>query len=257
MTKYQERPDYGIDAPGLLRFFFIADIAALSFVFITLLTSLFGPILKTILGIVFFIAAVYFTGMSGLMLYFSKVEKLKESERLLNLVQWSGNEIVLDIGCGRGLMLVGAAKRLSTGKAVGIDLWQQQDQSDNSPAAALTNARIEGVTDHIEVKTADMRQLPFPKNYFDVVVSNWTVHNLEAETDRRQALSEAIRVLKPGGTVVISDIVNQVEYAPYFEQHGLMDVQLNNNPTRDAVLKAVSFGSFSPSAVSARKPLIA
>jgi ubiquinone/menaquinone biosynthesis C-methylase UbiE len=142
---------------------------------------------------------------------------------------------------------------LTSGKAIGIDLWQQQDQANNSSDAALSNAATEGVAEYVEVKTADMRQLPFPANYFDVVLSSWAVHNLEAETDREKALSEMIRVLKPNGMVVLVDIEHQVEYAKYFELHGMTNIQLYNNPIRDAILKAITFGSFAPSAVLACK----
>jgi arsenite methyltransferase len=61
-----------------------------------------------------------------------------------------------------------------------------------------------------------MRQLPFPESYFDVVISNWAIHNIEIEADRQKALDEIVRVLKPNGMVVLSDIVNQTEYAKYF-----------------------------------------
>ena len=44
-------------------------------------------------------------------------------------------------------MVIGAARRLTTGKAVGIDLWSAEDQTANTPEAALDNARIEGVAD--------------------------------------------------------------------------------------------------------------
>jgi arsenite methyltransferase len=98
-----------------------------------------------------------------------------------------------------------------------------------------------------------MRQLPFPDSSFDVIVSSWAVHNLEAEFDRHQALDEIMRVLKPNGSIVLADIVNQAEYAKYFDRQGMAKVLLHNNPIRDAVLKAVSFGSFAPSAVSASK----
>ncbi|MBV8884403.1 MAG: class I SAM-dependent methyltransferase [Chroococcidiopsidaceae cyanobacterium CP_BM_RX_35] len=199
------------------------------------------------------VAAFYLLGLGCFMLYFSKVEKLKEAEKLLNLVQWSGEELVLDVGCGRGLMLIGAAKRLNSGKAIGIDLWQQQDQANNEPSATETNAQIEGVADRIEVRTADMRKLPFPDSHFDVVTSNWAVHNLEAEADRQKALNEIVRVLKPGGVIVLADIINQAEYAKYLRLRGVEDVQLHNNAVRETVLKAVTFGSFAPSAVLARK----
>lgn len=212
-----------------------------------------GQIPKITVGALLGIATTYLLGMGCFMLYGSKVMKLKDREKLLNLVQWSGSELVLDVGCGRGLMLVGAAKRLTSGKVIGIDLWHQHDQANNSSADALSNAATEGVTKRVEVKTADMRQLPFPENYFDVVISSWAVHNLEAETDRKKALDEIIRVLKPNGMVVLADIVHQLEYAKYFERRGMTNVQFHNDAIRDLVLKAITFGSFAPSAVSACK----
>lgn len=248
----QSKPDYGIDAPGLVRFFFIAGAVALASFLVVLLSSILGHP-KIIVGALLGIAATYWLGMGCFMLYSSKVMKLKDTDKLLNLVQWLGSELVLDVGCGRGLMLVGAAKRLTSGKAIGIDLWSQHDQANNSSAAALSNAAIEGVTERVEVKTADMRQLPFPENYFDVVLSSWAVHNLEAEIDRKKALDEMIRVLKPNGTVILVDIEHQVEYANYFELRGMTNIRFHNNAVRDVILKAITFGSFAPSAVLACK----
>ena len=112
------------------------------------------------------------------MVYYSRVTKLRDRERLIEHLSLSGRERVLDVGCGRGLMVVGAAKRLPDGKVVGIDIWQAEDQSANSPDAALTNARLEGVAERVEVQTVDMRQLPFPDQSFDAVVSHWAIHNL-------------------------------------------------------------------------------
>ncbi|ARV58136.1 hypothetical protein BZZ01_05340 [Nostocales cyanobacterium HT-58-2] len=249
----QSKPNYGIDAPGLVRFFFIAGAVALFIFLVVLFSSILGQMPKIIVGTLLGIAATYLLGMGCFMLYGSKVMKLKDTKKLLNLVQWSGSELVLDVGCGRGLMLVEAAKCLTSGKAIGIDLWYQHDQANNSSAAALSNAATEGVTERVEVKTADMRQLPFPENYFDVVISSWAVHNLDAETDRKKALDEIIRVLKPNGMVILADIVYQLEYAKYFELRGMTNIRFYNNAIRDVILKAVTFGSFAPSAVSACK----
>jgi len=246
-------PDYGIDAPDLVKFFFMSGTVALVVFVGTLLSSILGETLRIIIAILSGIVASYLLGMGCFMVYFSKIAKLKESEKLLNLIQWCGDEQVLDVGCGRGLMLIGSAKRLTTGKAIGIDIWQQEDQADNSSAATFANAAIEDVAERIEVKTADMRELPFPENSFDIIISNWTVHNLEMEGDRQKALDEIIRVLKPKGMVVLADIANQAEYARHFELRGMLNVQLHNQPIRDLVLKAISFGSFAPSAVSAVK----
>jgi len=251
--KLDLKPNYGIDAPDLMRFFFIGGAVALAILLVVIFSSILGGILKIIVAMLVGVATIYLLGMGCFMIYGSKVMKLKDSENLLNLIQWSGKERVLDVGCGRGLMLIGAAKRLTSGKVIGIDLWQQQDQANNSSAAVLENAAIEGVTERIEVETADMCQLPFSDNFFDVVVSSWAVHNLEEERDRQKALDEIIRVLKPNGKIILSDIVYQAEYAKYFERHGMANIQLHNNAIRDSMLKAVTFGSFAPSAVSAFK----
>src|SRR5262249_27655268 len=133
------------------------------------------------------------------MLWSSKVGKLREREKLLDHIRWSGTERVLDVGCGRGLMLIGAAKRLTTGSAVGVDIWQAEDLSGNTPEATLENARREGVSERVEVQTADMRKLPFPDRSFDVVVSCAAIHNLYHAPDRTKAIVEIARVLKPGG----------------------------------------------------------
>src|SRR5439155_9251689 len=88
---------------------------------------------------------------AGGMLWYSKAGKLRGRERLLDLVPWRGDETVLDVGCGRGLLLVGAARRLTTGRAVGVDLWRGVDLSGNRPEAPLENARLEGVEGRVDV----------------------------------------------------------------------------------------------------------
>jgi arsenite methyltransferase len=153
-----QHPQYGIDAPYLVRLFFIAGAISLSVFLGMMLSSIFGSTLTIVIGLLLGIATTYLLGMGCLMIYYSKVTKLEDNEDLLNLFQWSGDEIVLDVGCGRGLALVGSAKRLTSGKAIGIDIWQQQDQANNSATAALSNAAIEGVQERVEVQTANMRQ---------------------------------------------------------------------------------------------------
>src|SRR5712691_5072616 len=65
---------------------------------------------------------------AGGMLWSSKVGKLRARDELIDGIPWSGNELVLDVGCGRGLLLVATAKRLTRGKAIGIDVWHNVDQ---------------------------------------------------------------------------------------------------------------------------------
>ena len=99
---------------------------------------------------------------AGLMLWSSKVGKARELERLLAAIPWRGDEVVLDVGPGRGALLVRAARRLTAGRAVGVDLWRVEDQSGNSPEATRSNARTERVGDRVALVSGDARQLPFP-----------------------------------------------------------------------------------------------
>ena len=187
------------------------------------------------------------------MLWSSKVGKIRRRERLLDHLAWTGRERVLDVGCGRGLMLVGAAKRLTTGKATGIDIWQTEDLSGNRPEATLENARREGVGDRVDIKTADMRQIPLPDGSVDAVVSCAAIHNIYAAGERAKALREIARVLAPGGQVLLDDIRHPAEYAAALAANGCKDVRRVDSRVASAFLTLVTMGSLRPGTVVARK----
>ncbi len=166
--------------------------------------------------------------MEGLItIWGSKVGKLRLRDKLLDGLQLRGNETVLDVGCGHGLLLIGAAKRLPRGKAVGIDLWSQIDQGNNSRAATLANAQIEGVIDRVEVHDGDMRTLPFADKSFDAVVASVAIHNIKSSEGRRQAMREIARVLKPGGKVALMDLFCINEYREALQADGLHNVRVS------------------------------
>lgn len=248
------RPDYGIDAPGLVRAFF-------SIGGITLILSL-GLILgfatlrgwAAMLALTLMVIAIYTLGMGFFMVRYSRVTKLIEREQLLRLIPLTGSEQVLDVGCGRGLLLVEVAKRLTDGKAVGIDIWRAEDQSCNHAAATFENATFEGVKDRVEIHTADMRQLPFSDESFHAVVSHWAIHNLEKAKDRSMAFDEIHRVLKPSGWILIADIENSAEYQTAFDRLELINIRQINANMKTNLMRAISFGSFYPTAILAQKP---
>jgi len=124
------------------------------------------------------------------MLFYSKVGKLALRERLLDKIPWRGDERVLDVGCGRGLLAVGAAHRVSSATVTGVDVWNRQAVSDNRAGSVLENAAIEGVKDRVAVKEGDARKLPFADGTLDVVVSNFVVHELKGRADRQQMMCE-------------------------------------------------------------------
>jgi len=240
------KPDYGIDAPGVIRNLLIVCVAGLALwaaIAVHLWSGILvlGPLRLALRNMALF-PAIGCGAMAVWMLWDSKVGKVRERERLLDHVVWRGDERVLDVGCGRGLMLVGAAKRLTTGRAVGVDIWQAEDLSGNRAEATIENAEREGVRERVDVKTADMRELPFDDASFDVVVSCAAIHNLYDAKDRERAVGEIARVLKAGGRAVIDDIRHGGEYARVFAEHGCEVVRKGANP----FLTAFTFGSLRP-----------
>src|SRR5579871_5659726 len=155
-------PDYGFDGPrGLVMLFGAAVVCALAAFWLGGWQGYPSWLLITA-QIVLLVVAVDTSLLAGSLMWYSKIVKPRERERLLDLVPWRGEERVLDVGCGRGLLLVGAARRLTTGRAVGVDVWHGLQLSGNSPQAVEENARRAGVAERVEVHNGDARTLPFP-----------------------------------------------------------------------------------------------
>lgn len=211
------RPDYGLDAPGVVRGLAIGGGVAL---LLGVATLRFVPAL----GVALLVTGTVLAGEALYMVWSSRVGKLKARDALFDRVHLSGPERVLDVGCGRGLLMIGAAKRLLDGHATGIDLWSQGDLSGNSREAALENARLEGVESQIDVRDGDVRRLPFENACFDVVVSSLAIHNIRDREERRQAIREIVRVLKPGGRVALQDFRNTHDYALDLAAAGCVEV---------------------------------
>src|SRR3984893_5821636 len=189
----RRRGSYGIDAP--LASAFLAFLAALE-VALAVISGSVRPLL----------AALFILAILGYYLYTTLRGKFVVWAKLLDQLNLRGDERILDLGCGRGAVLLLAAQHLTTGRAVGVDLWRSGDQSGNSAEAARRNATAGGVADRVELHTGDMTALPFEDNSFDVVVSSLAIHNIRGRAGRQKAINEAVRVLRPGGRLMIADI---------------------------------------------------
>ncbi len=189
----RRRGSYGIDAPYAPAF--LTGLAALYLV----LAVVSGRLMYLLaLALVLAVDAAY--------LYTTLRGKFVVWAELLDRLKLRGDERILDLGCGRGAVLLLAAQHLTTGRAVGVDLWRRVDQSGNSPEATRRNARAEGVADRVELHTADITALPFEDNSMDVVVSSLAIHNISGRAGREKVVREAVRVLRPGGRLLIADV---------------------------------------------------
>lgn len=214
-----QRPDYGIDAPGVIRNLLVIGVALIiSGIFFS--TIHIGNVIVGWRQSVFW-AGGFCVAEGILMLLYAKWGKFLHRDRMLNMVRWRGDEQVLDVGTGRGLLLIGAARRLTSGRGAGIDVWSTKDLSGNSLERTQTNVEVEGVKEKVDLKSDDARKLSFPDASFDVVLSNLCIHNIPDADGRAQACREIARVLKPGGTALISDFIKTGTYQKVLAASGL------------------------------------
>lgn len=159
--------------------------------------------------------------------YTTRHGKFAVWDEILTSLHLRGDETVLDMGCGRGAVLLAAAKRLPNGRAIGVDLWRA-DQTDNSQANTLANAALENVADRVEVQTGDMTELPLDDDSVDVIVTSLAIHNIPSVSGRDRAVAEAARVLRPGGRLALVDIWATRRHAHHLRRLGWTDVQRRN-----------------------------
>ena len=206
--------DYGYDAPYALKAF--AALGAASVVAAIVARWRQSSHLAAMLGFY----GAFFLANAASFFYTTRRGKFQVWEDILDALHFRGDERVLDIGCGRGAVLTAVARRLPAGRVTGIDLWSTHDQSGNARDVTRHNASLEGVGDRVDIETGDMRALPFPDGTFDIVVSSLAIHNIPSNADRAKAITEAWRVLKPGGRLAIADIRATARYAKTLAELG-------------------------------------
>lgn len=213
---------FGIDAPYVPLAFFVAGAAALLIGVRSISAGDFWTNVLFAYGIVLLLSFVVYmhTTMRGKFIIW---------ERVFDQNPVKPGADVLDLGCGRGAVLLEAAKFLGDeGRAVGIDLWQRRDQSGNDMDAAKRNAVLEGVAERVRLVTGDMANLPFDDGAFDYVTAGFSIHNIKSKEGRKKAINEACRVLRAGGTFVVVDMRHTDEYVNELKSIGMQNVQSYN-----------------------------
>jgi SAM-dependent methyltransferase len=215
----RRRGEYGFDEPvwPLL-------LGLVGLIFLVLGLLIFLTFDLPVFGVICFVCAIIFLLSATSYVYTTRWGKFQAWATILLQLGLRGDEQVLDLGCGRGAVLLMAASLLPRGKATGIDVWKANEQSDNALSVTQHNAEQEGVAGRVELHTADMQQLPFSDGSFDLVVSSLAIHNIGNPEGRKQAITEAARVLKPGGRLVIADFRETGRYGERLRELGLTEV---------------------------------
>jgi len=155
----------------------------------------------------------------------TRVARFRDAERLLDEVAWRGDEVVLDLGCGDGLMAIAAARRAPGGRVIAIDDWDRPHGGrQGSPARVRENADAEGVAGRLEVRHGPLDRLDLPDDSVDVATACFCLHHLP-EARRARALGELARVLRPGGRLLIADVARRAEYAQVLATLALQRVE--------------------------------
>jgi len=215
----KRRGSYGFDAPYVVVFLATGGLCSLIINVVRVATG--TPLLWA--GPFFIGGFATLTIVAGFV-YTTRLGKFAVWQDLLQELELRGDERVLDLGCGRGAVLTAAATLVPRGRTVGIDLWRTGDQSGNSIDAARRNAELEGVTDRVELCTGDLRDLPFGDDSFDLVLSSMAIHNISGAAGRQRAVDEAVRVLRPGGRLLVADFRSVTAYRDRLWQRGMVDI---------------------------------
>jgi ubiquinone/menaquinone biosynthesis C-methylase UbiE len=125
-------------------------------------------------------------------------------QTLIDLCELDGTENVLDVACGPGLVANAFAEHAA--HVTGIDL---------TPGMIEEARRRQPATlDNLDWRVGDIRALPFADATFSVVLTRYTFHHF---LDPQAALREMMRVCKPGGRILIADIVQQPDKAVAYD----------------------------------------
>ncbi len=219
--------DYNLKLPPVFRHVALIGIAALvaaGILWQVLPASQEAALAALVLGLLLLVP------VSAIWLIVNRLHRwrFRIRDRIVNAVDWRGDEHVLDVGTGSGIMLFGCAKRLTTGKATGIDLYLP-NAGGGTEAIFWKNAHAEGLAGRVELQNVDARTMPFEDGAFDVIVSTFALHHIgHGATDREQALREMVRTLKPGGTIALCDVAQMIgPAADFLRRSGVTSIERN------------------------------
>lgn len=224
-SDYGGEPDYSLKLPR--KFSTFAIIGLIGAFMAAVLWQIFdAPKLSlAVLGFALLHASPALIG--AVLLWSTRGLRFRIRDRMISSVEWRGDEQVLDVGTGSGITLIGCAQQLTSGNAVGIDHWDP-NAGGGDAETFWKNVELADVGDRTELHNMDIRNVPLDDESFDVIMSSFAVHHFGNAADRRQAATEMVRLLRPGGRIVIADVGRALsEVEETLRLQGVADVGRN------------------------------
>lgn len=233
----REKPDYGNWVP-------------MKMIVVSLVIFVITCVLSVVIGIMGVrIALIMIAALSGIFAGYigyaywllkkndGEIQK-KICNTLVEKIAWDGRGKALDIGTGSGRVAIAVASRFPSSSVTGVDPWGSTWAY--SRDVCYRNAVIEGVADRVHFQQGVAGKLPFDDGEFDMVTCNYVFHTVKVKnSDRKELIKEALRVLKDGGIFVFQDLFNKQFYGDIrllldeLKTWGLKDVEMVN--TQDYV----------------------
>jgi ubiquinone/menaquinone biosynthesis C-methylase UbiE len=240
MNREAEAPSYGFKGSEFITLALAASglvVTALAIAFTVLSYSTWQLAICWFFGPLLIVASLAWDSMSSVS-YPANLRALEESLLSLLRTRWDGKGKVLDIGTGSGRLAVPIAREHPEAHVTGVDPWANSWSALGlSKERAEQNAAIAKVSDRCVFQHGSALELPFEDGEFSLVVSAFAFHEIKVP-DRTTLIAEAVRVLAPGGSLLICDLFPRgynvktiPELLAKVEQLGMTDVK--HEPLKD------------------------
>jgi SAM-dependent methyltransferase len=157
--------------------------------------------------------------------------RLGLDSRLIALSGVGHTSRVLNAVCGTGSLAVSFARAIGSGEVVATDRWKPTKRVPDPSKRTRDNVRMEGVDHVVRVQESDPLAIPYKDGYFNAVGSRYGIGG--SRKDRRRILLEMLRVMKPGGRLVLAESVPVALWLryrvlpPLVAQYKVNDVRLS------------------------------
>lgn len=220
---------YGIDDPLTTLGLAAAGVLVVAAGFLGILVKFeVGSVLSFSILLLGFVVGFVFLLFAFSLYWSSRSWKPRELERLSSALPWGGDELVLDVGCGRGLFSNIVADEVPSGSVVALDLWRKRDISGNDPKSVMDNAGARGTLPRIFLVKADPQFLPFADRVFDAAVSGLAINHIRGAEGKASSLRDTVRVLKGGGRLALLVAGAGRDTARVLEKEALRDLEFSS-----------------------------